>query len=172
MYIGLGLGSGNSTKQCREQYNVSKKNLIQSNQLHRRHTHIHYKMCASIMLRRGFRNPSVILGNPSRYYRRLRLEFCLCQQQVELVGLRLAQEPWSSGVSVRHHGFMSGYRTLTTTRKMLTSTLSSSWTERDFNWLADATLDAIHAEVERGLEVCYVVVKCRVAVRSSSEALR
>ncbi len=75
-------------------------------------------------------------------------------------------------MSVRHHGVMSGYRTLTTTRKMLTSALSSSWTERDFNWLVDATLDAIHAEVERGLEVCCVMVECRVAVRSSSEALR
>ncbi len=111
-------------------------------------------MYASI-LRCVVENPSVILGKSARYYHRLSLALCLCQQQqAEFDGLRLAQEPWSSGVPVhRRHGFISGYRTLTTARKMMTRTLFSSWTEKDFNSLADATLDAIHAEVEHTLEV-------------------
>ncbi len=73
-------------------------------------------------------------------------------------------------MSVRHQGLTSGC--MTPARKMLTSALSSSWTESDFNCLADATLDEINAEVERGLEVCCVVVEYSVAVRSGSEALR
>ncbi len=113
-------------------------------------------MYASI-LRCGVENPSVILGKPARYYHRLSLALCLCQQQEEFDGLRLAQEPWSNGVSVRRHGFISGYRTLTTARKMMTRTLFSSWTEKDFNSLADATLDAIHSEVEQALEVSCVL---------------
>ncbi len=76
---------------------------------------------------------------------------------MESDGLRFSQEPWSGGMTVRHYGLMSGYRTLTKTRKMMTTIHSSNWTERDYNSLADATLDAIHAEVERALEVNCVV---------------